>query len=247
MDGDVVNVTAVNAAAHLDFIAGVAPAAPVVETVLERGEETLSDALLRANPDVRAALAAVDDAEQIEVVDRDSFTRAASLVAHLKKGARAAEDYKKRGRAPLAQRVKTFDGMCNAVIDAIVLGIARVNAGIVRWRQAEEVLNEQVRADANEAAAALQEQLAERARAAGLPEPPQVDVYVPPPPRTVDVDGGRITVQSRWTYEVEQPEAVPREFCDPAPGKLRAAVNAGVRSIPGVRIYQRDTTGFHGA
>ena len=255
MDANPVDVTAVNAAAHEDFLAGVAQAAPVQEEVRADISPAVAQWLdaqhaalmLEAHPDVRAALGAIAECDGLEVLGREDFIKAGSVIARLKKGERAAAEYKKTARAPMVEQLRSFDRACTAVIEAIGDATKLLNARMTKWRQAEEVLNAQVRSDANEAAAALQQELAERARAAGLAEPPQVEVYIPPPPKTVDVEGGRVTVTSRWTYHIEDEDAVPREYCEPAAGKLRTAVNAGVRSIPGVRIFQHDTAGYRGA
>ena len=41
-----------------------------------------------------------------------------------------------------------------------------------------------------------------------------------------------------WKHEIIDAEKVPREFCKPDEVKLNAAVKAGLRSIPGVKIYE---------
>lgn len=47
------------------------------------------------------------------------------------------------------------------------------------------------------------------------------------------------SVSEVWDYEVVEEEKVPRAYCVPSAGKLRAAVNAGEREIEGVRIFQK--------
>lgn len=54
-------------------------------------------------------------------------------------------------------------------------------------------------------------------------------------------------VQSRWTYDIVDPDQVPREYCDPAPKKLNAVVQAGIRQIPGCHIYQKMNTTLAGS
>lgn len=41
-----------------------------------------------------------------------------------------------------------------------------------------------------------------------------------------------------WKCEITDPAAVPREYCAPDEALIRAAVKAGARGIPGVRIYE---------
>jgi len=43
----------------------------------------------------------------------------------------------------------------------------------------------------------------------------------------------------KWTYEVENEIDIPREYCSSDSGKLRQAVNNGIREIKGVKIYQK--------
>lgn len=256
MHGDTINVTETLSAAHLDFLAGVAgaveqpevPGALAVERVTMplAAEGVPVEEQLFAIPEVRDALAALEDAVGIEVCDRAGFAAAGAIVARLKKGSRAALKFQKDGRTPLISELRAFDDECATVIEAILTAESRVGGAMTTWRQAEEVLNAQLRTEAAEMAAVLQEQLNAKARAAGLAEAPTVDVYIGPPPKTVDTpgSGGKVTVTSRWTYEVEDDKAVPREYCAPSPGLLRAAVNRGVRSIPGVRIFSADSVGY---
>ena len=49
---------------------------------------------------------------------------------------------------------------------------------------------------------------------------------------------GSATVAKVWTYNIDVEEDVPREYCSPDRGKLRAAVRAGERDIKGVSVYQ---------
>lgn len=41
-----------------------------------------------------------------------------------------------------------------------------------------------------------------------------------------------------WKYEIENENLVPRQYCSPDGPKLQTAVRSGIRSIPGVKIFQ---------
>jgi hypothetical protein len=45
-----------------------------------------------------------------------------------------------------------------------------------------------------------------------------------------------------WTFEITEPDSVPRSCCSPDEGIIRARVKAGAREISGVRIYQTAST-----
>lgn len=54
----------------------------------------------------------------------------------------------------------------------------------------------------------------------------------------IRTDSGSNTERTRWTYTIVKPELVPREYLCPDEKAIRAAVAAGVRSIPGVAIEE---------
>mgnify|MGYP006961795628 CR=1 FL=1 len=54
-------------------------------------------------------------------------------------------------------------------------------------------------------------------------------------------DGSTTYMRTVWKYEVIDEKKVPREFCEHSDRLLRAAVDAGVRSIEGVRIWPEET------
>jgi len=45
----------------------------------------------------------------------------------------------------------------------------------------------------------------------------------------------------RWKYEITNAAEVPREYCEPAAGLINRAVQNGVRTIAGVRIYPEES------
>jgi hypothetical protein len=60
--------------------------------------------------------------------------------------------------------------------------------------------------------------------------------------KTTRTENGMVSYKKYWTYDIENPDSVPREFCSPDPGKLSRAVKDGVRKIRGVRIYEETGT-----
>jgi hypothetical protein len=76
---------------------------------------------------------------------------------------------------------------------------------------------------------------AERIRetAANLPTP---QVAVAP---AVPQQAGSVVVE-RWDFTIDDPDLVPREFCDPSPARIRKVVAAlgDKMPIPGVRVFR---------
>jgi hypothetical protein len=87
--------------------------------------------------------------------------------------------------------------------------------------------------DARQAALAAAEEASRQQTALAVNEPP-------PAPKGYKSDEATTSVKGRWVFEVVRPDMIPREYLEPAPQKIRAAVAAGVRDIPGVLITQED-------
>jgi len=64
----------------------------------------------------------------------------------------------------------------------------------------------------------------------------EVPKFVAPPPPP-PVKG----TTKRWTFEVQDATKVPREYMIVHEPSIRQAINAGIREIPGVRIYQDES------
>jgi len=98
------------------------------------------------------------------------------------------------------------------------------------------------REEAHKAAAAEASALKAEAEKAGLKAP---DIDLPPVEaapavieKTVRSSEGSATTVKTWKFEVIDPQMVPREYLTVDEKKIRAAVKDGIRSIPGVNIYE---------
>lgn len=53
------------------------------------------------------------------------------------------------------------------------------------------------------------------------------------------------SIRINWKYEITDPDAVPRELCEPAPGKINAMVKKlkekAIDKYPGIRVYQEES------
>ena len=53
--------------------------------------------------------------------------------------------------------------------------------------------------------------------------------------------GGTVTFKQTWTHELLDDKAVPAEYLVVSSSKVQAAVDNGIRNIPGIRIFQART------
>ena len=117
-------------------------------------------------------------------------------------------------------------------------------------RAAEQAAREQAGHAAADRAAFEAHLTAERAseEAARASLVRQAVAAAPAAPKTVTTDsGGRMTARKRWTFEVVDPAAVPREYLFVNDQAIRHAVAEGVREIAGVRIYEHEVLAVSGA
>jgi hypothetical protein len=59
--------------------------------------------------------------------------------------------------------------------------------------------------------------------------------------RTIKGTDASTSLRVVWKYEIVDAGQVPREYCEPSKYAINKAVQSGVRSIPGVRIYPENS------
>lgn len=73
--------------------------------------------------------------------------------------------------------------------------------------------------------------------------PPKQEVFVPPPQKIAVTDGTSTTVV-KWVFEIENAKAIPFEYMQVNERAIKEAIAGGMRSIPGVKIYEKKTTQY---
>ena len=54
------------------------------------------------------------------------------------------------------------------------------------------------------------------------------------------VEDGKLSKVKKWTWELEDEVAVPREYLALDAKKIDDAVKQGVRNIPGIKIFEKE-------
>lgn len=194
------------------------------------------------------------------IVTEVDAMRATNALAEIGAMRKRSEATKKAVVGPLQDHVKFLNGEFKKAIEPLDQAEGIIKRGLLDYHQQQEQAAAEARRQAEaQAAAARQAAEAERQRAevaarlagqeAPAPAPVSVEVALPEVVHvpTVHTAAGSTSVQKRWTYELEDIRAlcaavaageVSPEFVELAKGPTRKAVNAGVRDLPGVRIYQ---------
>lgn len=64
------------------------------------------------------------------------------------------------------------------------------------------------------------------------------NVDTPDVPMTMRTSAGMAITKKLWTFRVVNPGLVPREYLDINPSRVMKEINEGVRSIPGLDIFE---------
>jgi hypothetical protein len=208
-------------------------------------------------------------ANKMIVATQDDVAAATNLLSIIKTSEKALEEQRTFLVKPLNDHVKTINNRFKLYSQPLERATTVLKNKILHFnremqRLREEELAKRRKAEAEERA--RQEAEARRIReeaeaaaaaealATGKPyeapviETPQFVAPPAPPPapsyqvqKTVRADLGTATAKKKWTYEIEDENLIPREYMTADLKKIGAVVKAGIRNIPGVRIFEEDT------
>jgi hypothetical protein len=162
----------------------------------------------------------LSQARAIEIIDEASDAVAKEMLAQASKAVRRIEALRKRWTKPILDHKRAIDSDFGRMIDPV--------------RSAERILREKV------ALYAMAEQRRLRDAAAGIDRADGLEV-VPAAPSKVTTESGTVTMRSGWDFTIIDAAQVPAEYKTVDPTKVRSAVKAGVRNIPGVDIFETRT------
>lgn len=186
------------------------------------------------------SLELLERAQSIEIVDDESDMEAAEFLAQVKTARKRWDELRHWFTDPLETQKKRIIAKFKADDEPLEQAQKIVgNKHLVYQRvQQEAARKEQERL--RKLAEAKQARQAARAEEKGLEAPPVVIPMptIQAPPKTIHTASGAVTTRTVWKHEVVDMAALPDEYKIADEVKLGKVVRAGVREIPGVRIYE---------
>ena len=175
--------------------------------------------------------------ESFIIRDSKDLSAANDALVQLKRIDLLVETKRKSLTKPLKDAAKKIEAQFKPTADLIEKSDAMLRSKLLAYRQDEE-------RKAEEARKALLAQAATATEAgdtnAALVLSQQAMSVGTELATTSQATDGSVQVKMLWTFEVEDAAAVPLEYHTLDTTKIRAAVRAGVREIPGVRIFQHE-------
>lgn len=188
----------------------------------------------------QGSLELLERAHSIEIVDDQSDFEAAEFLAQVKTMRKGWDELRHFFTDPLEATKKMYIAKFKTD-DAPLEEAQKIVGGkhIAYQRAAQEAARkEQERL--RKLAEARQARQAAKAEEKGLEAPPVVIPMptIQAPPKTLHTASGSITTRTVWKHEVIDFGLLPEEYKIADDVKLGKVVRAGVREIPGVRIYE---------
>ncbi len=158
------------------------------------------------------------------------------MVATLKKSL----DAKKREYTdPIRTHLETIANVFKGLLEPLQVADVIVRGKITVYRDAEDK-----RAREIEEINRMRQEAARREAALNDGEISEPTIFITPPvdlPARVHGEAATLGVTTNWTWELEDFAKVPDEYKLIDASKLGRVVRAGCRSIPGVRIFPKDS------
>ncbi len=165
-------------------------------------------------------------AEEMDILDESGMKDAADLLGVIARTKKKIEDKRQFFAKPLNEQVKKintlFKGYMKPLEDAEII----LKNKVIKYRQKQKKKQEQ-----------------EEQRLKELVEQEKIEVPVPsfkPQEKTVRSDMSTMSARKTWDFEIEDESQIPREYLMVDEKAIRKAVKSGIRSIPGVKIYEKE-------
>lgn len=196
-------------------------------------------------------------ARELAVDSEASRDTAADLLAQIRRAKRAAESRRVELVKPHNDHVSSVNAFFKGVVQPMALADATLERRILAWnaeqrRKADEAAREAERQrkeserllreaeDAERAGKADAGELLDRA-VASEESATSAQASARTPARVIPTVAGTVGERKKpWTYREVDLAKVPREYLCLEAGAVRRAINAGVREIPGLEIYQEE-------
>lgn len=179
----------------------------------------------------------VAKAETFEIVSELTAAEANGTLRWIAGAKQELEERRKFFVKPLNDHVKEINALFKEVGDPLNIADRLMRTKVIEWRKQVEEVARKKQAELQRRAEQARARQEEKAAAKGEPPPPPAPVPTIEVPKTA----GGVTTVKTWTFEITDITKVPRTYLDLNETLVRKHIRAGVREIPGLRIYQQDT------
>lgn len=188
----------------------------------------------------------------VETAEHDEW--ATAILAEIARHRKHAEGLRLRFTRPLNESLKAINGTFRDLDGPLAAADKTLRQKVLAYRNAERtrIAEEEARLRAERNAAEAAARAAITNPATSIPDgqaalavadaaAEALDLLAAPPAPTVKTAFGSSTVRRDWDFEVTDLGLVPTEYLLINGPAVRKAIDRGVRDIPGIRVFQRET------
>jgi len=179
-------------------------------------------------------------AEDLKVTDNETFQMAVDGAGTAKGFIKAIEGEKGKETERYREYVNKVNNAAKFFTDTAkrVAEIFSRKSGDYQYKL--QLAEREQQKKIEEANRKLQEDLDKQAKETGVEAPTVIPVKAPKPETVIHTAGGHSQhLRKQWVGEIDDPEKVPRNYCVPDQRLINNAVKMGVRSIEGVKIFEK--------
>lgn len=169
----------------------------------------------------------------LAVKDERSSKYATDLLSFIKKAFRKVEQRRTFFVQPLNEHVEDINNFFKFMTVPLVAGETAVKIKLLAYHQKCKAEDEARQKEA-------QAKIDETAKELGLPP---VEIEKKETKMQTQGSMGKTFVQKRWTYDIVDIGLVPKEYIVLDNVAVNNAIRAGIREIPGLKIYQKEGIG----
>lgn len=180
-----------------------------------------------------------DSAEALTVTDQTTYDQAGDFCKKIKLASKKIEEKRKFFVEPYNYVVKQINGLFKDKTNQLDEIERKIKNKMMFWYDAEQRKREAEMLK-------IQQQNQRKIEKAAEKQEANPDKIIMPPvlksepvalEKTSAGETSTTTVKTIWKWEVEKPDAIPREYLTTDDKKISGLVRAGLRVIPGIRIY----------
>lgn len=173
------------------------------------------------------------------VDSEESSKDAVTITGLAKKLFKEMEDERKKISGPINSFVSKLNGAFKLYQETLKGVETDTKRFIQIYQNRVELERRKAEEAARKEAEALQEKLNAEAAEAGVEAPEVVPAVVAPKPTVTRTEDGTAYEVVTWDFTVEDETKIPREYLMVDTARIRQAVKAGLREIPGIKIFEK--------
>lgn len=178
---------------------------------------------------------ALTQSRSLAILDEPTLIKATDILSVIKSVLNKCEERRKFFVKPLNDHVSRINLFFKNFTQPLETEESNLKTKVIQYRQIVEAkrLEEEKRIQKEHA------KLSKKLEARG--EDPLPVPILAPQKQTIFSDSGALTAKKIWTFDVLNLDRVPRQYLILDDKKINAVIRGGVREIPGLKIYQKET------